>query len=864
MADLSVEFAGLCLKNPIIVSSAGITENVEKMRLCQEHGAAAVVIKSYFEEEVCRTNPSPRYTVIRRDMEDQRAFGFFSYEQASKWPIERYAEEVARAVAELDIAIIPSINCITEAGWVEAARAVAGAGAHAIELNTSCPHGSITFRGGEVEGTIAATARSVRRAVPHTPLIAKISPMLTSPLAVVKALREEGIDAFTIFNRMTALDIDLDSESPIMHGGYAGYGGPWALQYALRWISEIARALPVQIAGSGGVTSGGDAAKYILAGAQAVQVCSAVALNGYEVIGRIVDGLNAWMDSKGHADLAAVRGAAARRIVGTREVDRTKKFNAFIHRELRAPCADACPVRVPVQAYVHHIAQGDFAGALDAIRSANPFQSVCGWVCYHPCEGACVRGDIDEPIAIRALKRAAIEWGRRNSPLSEAPVEKEPPTGKRVAIVGAGPAGLTAAHDLARLGHAVTVLEADDEPGGMLRWAIPAFRLPEGIVDEEIDRIRRMDVEMLCNRRLGREIGLDDLRSDYDAVVLAIGMGQSASLGVPGEGSEGVVGAMDFLRHARCGEGEVGRRVAVVGGGNTALDAARTALRCGAEEVYMVYRRTRAEMPASDEEIRLAEEEGVRILYLAAPVAVEKSGDALTGLRLRCGYLEGPAAGRRRAPVAMEDVEYVLHVDQVVVAASQQADPSALKSAGGPEGSGGRTLKALNEFGFTAAQGLFAAGDVTGAAGSVVEAIASGRRTALGVDSFLKGQGPKEAAERWGESVPADRLTVLRRSIGRDPAPRVAIPHLDPRERSGSFEDVELTLSEEDAAREAGRCLRCGCGVGCELCQRICPEFAVKPDGFTFRVDAELCSGCGLCIIRCPNGNIDETPLNEQ
>ena len=850
MADLSVDFAGLKLHNPVIISSAGITENVRKMRLCQENGAAAVVIKSYFEEAVCRQDPSPRYHMIHHDMGGDKTFSFFSYEQASEWSLDRYAEEVASAKAELDIKIIPSINCITDDGWVEAARAMVDAGADAIEMNTSCPHGSITFRGGAVEEIIGNTVRRVREAVPGIPLIAKISPMLTSPLALVQALHDVGVDGFTIFNRMTALDIDLDTEAPIMHGGYAGHGGPWAIQYPLRWISQITRTLPVQIAGSGGVVAGGDAAKFILAGAQVVQVCSAVVLNGYGVIREIVDGLNAYMDAKGHANLAQMRGVAARKIVGADQVDRTKKLVAFIHKELHAPCVNACPAHVPAQAYVHLIAQGDFAGALEAIRSAGPLQGVCGWVCYHPCETACVRGRMDDPIAIRALKRFAIEWGRKHAPLSELSIEKAPPTGKRVAVVGAGPAGLIAAFDLAKLGHEVTIFEADAMPGGMLRWAVPRYRLPEDVLDEEIDYVRRAGVDIQCGKRLGRDFSLDDLRSSSDAIVMSIGAGLSATLGVPGEDADGVQGALGFLRRAHSCEEAVGPRVAVVGGGNTALDAARTALRRGAEEVYVVYRRSRAEMPAGDEEVALAEEEGVRILYLAVPVAVEEKGGKVTGLRVRAGYLDKPGADRRRAPVGLPGAEYVLDVDRVVLAVSQIADPNA-------------AVQALNDFGFTALPGVFIAGDMAGDSGTVIHAIASARRAALGVDCFLKGQGADEAAERWGGSVPADARSVLKRSIDRDPADRVDIPHRDPGERVGDFNEVELTLTQEQAVREADRCLRCGCGVGCAVCYKVCPYFAIEPDGYGFRVDAEKCSGCGMCIIRCPNANIDEAPLPE-
>jgi len=861
MAKLKTTFAGLELDNPIVVSSAGITESVEKMRRCQDNGAAAIVMKSYFEEEICRQNPSPRYRVLKHDMGTDKTFTFMSYEQASEWDIDRYAEEIARAKDQLDIKIIPSINCLTTEGWAEAARKVTDAGADALELNTSCPHASITFRGGAVEDTISRTVEAVRNTV-DIPLVAKISPMLTSPLALVTALEKVGVDGVTIFNRMTGLDIDLEAERPALHGGYAGHGGPWAIQYPLRWISEISRNVKLDIAGSGGVTNGTDAVKYLLAGAQVVQICSVVVLNGYEAIGEVVSGLSQWMDQKGYRDLKEFRGRAARGILGTQEVDRTQKFAAHIHRETVAPCVYACPAHVPAQAYVHRIAERDFAGALEAIRSAGPLQSVCGWVCYHPCESECTRANLDEAIAIRALKRFAIEWGRKHMPLSEAPIEKADPTGKRIAVVGSGPAGLTAAHDLARMGHQVTIFEAADEPGGMLRWAIPLYRLPRGIVDEEVDYVRRFGVDIQCGKSLGRDLTLDSLDRECDAVVLAFGTGQSARLGVPGENVAGVVGALAFLQHAASDTNTaVGKRVAVIGGGGSAMDTACTALRCGADEVFVVYRRTRAEMPIDPEHVEQAEQEGVHVLTMAIPVGVESKSSRVTGLRVRGAFLDKPEPGRRRAPVPVEDIEYVLKVDQIIVAVSQMPDEAAVKAGEGVAYTPRGTIEVLNEFGTTSRAGIFAAGDVTGLTGSIIEAIGSGRRTALAVDSHLAGKGIEDARERWGDWRVADKRKVIARSVEQGGEPRVRIPQRDAVERVRDFDEIEFALSEERAVHEAGRCLRCGCGVGCELCRRICPYDAVVREGVAVRVDTELCSGCGLCIERCPLANIDTVPV---
>ncbi len=860
MTDMQTKFAGLLLKNPLIISSAGITENVEKLRRCQQYGAAAAVMKSYFEEEICRSDPSPRYRMIEHGMGKDETFTFMSYEQASEWDIDRYAEEVAAAKAELDIKIIPSINCITRQGWIEAARKVEEAGADAIEMNTSCPHGSITFRGGAVENVIFDTVRAVRKET-GLPLIAKISPMLTSPIGVVKELADIGVDAVTIFNRMTGLEIDLESESPVMHGGYAGHGGPWAIQYPLRWISQISPQIGIDIAGSGGVVSGEDAVKYLLSGAAAVQVCSAVVLNGYEVIAEIVAGIEQWMLRKGYDSIEEFRGKAAGKILGTEEIVREQKILASIHSETHAPCVNSCPAHVPAQAYVHLIAQKDFAGALQAVRSADPLQSVCGWVCYHPCEDACTRGDMDAPIAIRALKRFVLEWGAKNRP--DDGVEPRPaPSGKTVAIVGAGPAGLIAAYDLAKAGHRVTIFERTAAPGGMLRWFIPAYRLPREVLDAEITSIQNAGVEIRCGRQLGKDFSIDDLASDHDAVLLAFGADRSARLGIWGEDAAGVGGALGFLQ--RTAEGQkvgVGGRVAVIGGGGSALDAARTALRLGAREVFLLYRRTRAEMPINDEEIQLAEQEGVRILYLVSPTEVITDDGRVRGLRLQGASLAWDAPGRRRSPRAVEGLEYEFQCDQILVAVSQTPDSDAVRSRDGVELTPGGGVRVCDRFGTTSREGVFGAGDVTGETGSVIEAIAAGRKAALGVNAYLHGLGPEEAAERWGESVSVDRKKVLARSIGEPAQDRVSI-HLRPsEERICDLEAVELSLGEEEAVREARRCLRCGCGVGCGLCRRVCPYDAIDLVGTSYVVDEEKCKGCGLCIERCPIENIDLKPL---
>jgi dihydroorotate dehydrogenase subfamily 1 len=856
MADLTTTYVGLSLTTPLIVASAGITETVERMRRCEENGAGAVVMKSYFEEVISRESPTPRFRVLEHNLGKDRTFTLMSYEQASAWDIERYAQEVSDAKAKLrTLKIIPSLNCITEEGWVKGAMLLEQAGADAIELNTSCPHGSITFRGGAVEQSIFDTVRAVRAAV-SLPLVAKISPMLTSPIAVVKGVEEAGVNGVTLLNRMTGLDIDIYEEQPAMPGGYAGHGGPWAIQYPLRWISEIQPQIGIDIAGSGGVTSYEDVVKYLLAGATAVQTCTAVVMNGYGILRDFVQGLEHYMNEKGYETISAFQGRVTERILGTFEIDRRKKVVASIDPKWTAPCTSACPLEVPVQAYVHLIAERRFSEALEMVRSKNPFQSICGRVCYHPCETECSRGDLDEPIAIMALKRFLTEWGRKNAPLSQEQSDKAPDTGKKIAVVGSGPAGLSAAHDLAKIGHKVTVFESLPVPGGMMAVGIPEYRLPRTLLQEEIAAIEALGVEIRTHTLIGDKITLDDLRDQFDASFLAVGAHKSARLGIPGEEAKGVLPAIDFLRNVHLGaEISVGSKVAVIGGGNTATDAARTAIRLGAKEVTLVYRRTKEEMPAARWEIKEAEEEGVRVLYLIAPLEILAENGKVHGLRCRNHFLGDPDESGRRSPQPVEGAEFVLDVDRVIPAVSQAPNLSFLRDSS-LQWSRQDSLNGDPDTCATPIEGLFAGGDMAGGPATVIGAITAGKRAALSIDAYLNGIPVPESPER----NPVDKRDVIRRNRDEAPVARVAIPHSSAAERRAAFGEITGNLTEEEAVAEAARCLACGCGTGCGICSRVCIYDAVELEVDRYRINDE-CTGCGLCAQRCPLQTISMVPV---
>jgi len=461
---------------------------------------------------------------------------------------------------------------------------------------------------------------------------------------------------------------------------------------------------------------------------------------------------------------------------------------------VRAPCSHTCPAGVDVPRYLRLIGQGQFDQALAVIREKLPFPSICGHVCPHPCEAKCRREQVDEAIAIRALKRFAAESGNG---LWKVKAKMAPATGKRVAIVGSGPAGLTAANYLAKQGHAVTVFEALPEPGGMMRYGIPEYRLPREVLAGEIEEIRNTGVDIRTNTKVN---SLDELFEDgYNAIFLAIGAHQGAKLGIEGEDSPEVMEGVSFLREISMGNKvRVGDRVAVIGGGNVAIDASRTALRLGAREVTVIYRRTRAEMPASREEVEEALHEGVRIEFLTAPTRIERKDGtvALTCTRMELGAVD--ASGRRR-PVPIKGSEFSPDFDTVITAIGQV--PEAPEQFGLPLGKGNTFQVDLDTLA-TTREAVFTGGDAVTGPATVIEAIAAGRRAAISMDKYLGGSGVID------ETLVPPEEEVLP-EIEEEEKPRISIPSLPLCDRLNNFAEVELSLSEEAAVEEARRCLRC-------------------------------------------------------
>jgi len=531
-----------------------------------------------------------------------------------------------------------------------------------------------------------------------------------------------------------------------------------------------------------------------------------------------------------------------------RQLSRGRMMRSGPCAPVLAPCATQCPLSLCIEGYVGHIAGGEYVEALGHILDRTPLPETVCRVCHSPCESVCVRNGTDEPVAINKLKRFVVEWAAAQEQDPYVP-DVEPDHGRRVAVVGAGPAGLAAAHDLRLRGYEVALLDAADRPGGLLAYGIPAYRLPPIALARDIERILALGVTFQGGVRLGRDLTLEGLVADgYDAVCVAVGAGRARTLPLesgegkgsgPAPGSPRVTTALDYLG-ALASEGsvETGERVVVVGGGNAAVDAARAARRLGGRHVTMVFPEAREEMPAIVEEVVAAEREGIRVVPSTETLRTEVNG-------IVCRT--GGAAGE----------EIRLEASQVIVAIGQEVDRDfAVAGEISLEHTADGHIGTDPETGSTSHPRIFAAGDAAGAERMVTSAIASGQRAAWGIDRSLRGT---QAADR--------RLPP--RPVVTDPEPasppqslfregRCKPPRLDPAQRTDDFAEVLGGLTEEQARAEAARCLMCGMCGNCSLCIDLfaCPAL-LEGDGHV-RIDSALCTGCGVCALICPNDAIRE------
>ena len=487
-----------------------------------------------------------------------------------------------------------------------------------------------------------------------------------------------------------------------------------------------------------------------------------------------------------------------------------KKCPAAVCQALfRAPCQHTCPVELDIPGYVSLIKEGRFVEAYRLIKQRNPLPAVCGRVCHHPCEFKCNRAQVDEPIAIKDLRRFVVDYAF-DSGIEYVPRVKERKE-ERVAIIGAGPAGLSAAWDLALEGYRVTVFEALPVAGGMLTVAIPEYRLPKDILRKEIQEIEKLGVDIKLNTPVNDVEAL--LKDGYKAVFIATGAHKGEKMGISGEDLGGVHDAIEFLREVNLGKKiRVGKRVVIIGGGNSAIDSARVALRKGAEEVHVFYRREKKDMPAIVEEIEAAEEEGIYFHFLTAPSRILGSGGKVTGLEcIRMGLKEFDRSGRK-TPYPIEGSEYVVDTDMVIEAIGQRPDTSFIKGGEIQTGRGG-TVVADRRTLATGRKGVFAGGDAVTGPKTAIEAIAAGQRAACSIRRYLQGQEFSPLVERNGYEPIAYSSTPPSDEETREKA-RIKTPELPLTDRKTSFKEVTSSYNPEEAREEASRCLRCDLEVG--------------------------------------------------
>ncbi len=535
-----------------------------------------------------------------------------------------------------------------------------------------------------------------------------------------------------------------------------------------------------------------------------------------EMIERIIDGAaepgeierleNLAEQIRVRADCAVGYQAAEQVLISIRAFRDDFEYHAATGRCLRAhsqgvPCEVSCPAHINIPGYIALTAQGRYDDAVELIRKDNPFPSACAYVCEHPCEETCRRTMVDDAVNIRGIKRFAVDHAQGPRAVSQAPS-----TGKRVAVVGAGPSGLTAAYYLARMGHGVTVFEQYEKAGGMLRYGIPNYRLPKDILDAEIASIEAEGVEIRCGQKLGRDVALSDLRRDYDAVYLAIGAHGDKKVGIEGEGAAGVVSAVEMLREI--GRGKVrdyaGLDVCVVGGGNVAMDAARSAMRMGARSVTVVYRRRQADMTALEEEIEGTIADGCVIADLMAPLSVAVDDAGAVRALVAQPQIIGPVKRGRPAPIPAEKEPVEFPCQVVIVAIGQDIQSEGLEAEGVP--CTWKRIDVEDDRSVPGMPGVYAGGDCMRGPATVILAIADGKHAVRSIDRYLGFQ--HEIAV--DVDIPEARLD------NRVPCGRSVLPERNPKERRRDFDLVELGMSDQEMQQETLRCLNCdhfGCGI---------------------------------------------------
>jgi len=858
-------------RNPFFVASGPTTRNLKQLQKAEECGWGGASIKLTIGPEPY-INRDPRYGWFA----DKGIFAFTAEKRLTPDQGLKLVEEARTHTSEL--IIMANITYAGEKdvkeGWGELAIQFENAGAHIIELNMCCPNMSYNvelsnksdINGPKTGASLGQNAEVVSHIINvvkecvSIPVFVKLTPEGGCIAEVAKASLEAGADAVGgTGNRLAIPPFD------IYHPGTSPYAlqkelslscfaGEWIKPLALRDVYEIRKLVgqgPI-ITATGGIRNFRDVVEMTLMGANLYGICTETIISGFNFLKKIIDDLRLYLNEMGYTSLNDIRGTIVDELKSAKTVTLSQGHARIKDRTLSAPCVVACPNYVPAQGYVMAVAKRDFRKAYDLITTSSPLQSVCGYACTHPCETDCIRGNVDDAIRIKEIKRFVMGYGRQKGWTPHMNVPEK--NGQKIAVIGSGPAGLSAAFYLRLAGYEVTIFEKEKNAGGLLRYGIPRYRLPLETLDHEIKMIEKLGVTIKTSRELSKNVTISQLKNDgYGAIILAIGAQESLSLNDPGEMNDGYYTALEFLNRIQKGEKiRLGKRVVIIGGGFSAVDAARTWLRHGAEDVYIAYRRTKDEMPVSPEEITEAEEEGVKIITLVSPKEILASDRKIRGVRFVNVVLGEKDASDRRRPVEVEGTEFILKVDTVISALGQKIEElqdhelSQITTNGKIEVDPDTLRTNLTD--------IYAVGDAAFGASDIISAIASGKRAAVAVDKYLARE--KAVLRPIPELNQIERNVVLETKGNVRRIPSIKNVTIEAQERIKNFKMYSRVFTEEEAVAEANRCLNCGCGEGCMLCADLCNSFAISNVDGKPEINEEECVGCGVCVWRCPNENI--------
>ena len=848
--QIPVTIGGVTFKNPFFVASGPTTKSVRQLVRIEETGWAAASIKLSIDPAPY-INRRPRYSLFK----DRDALAFTAEKRLT------FAEGL-RLVSEAkpllhDLKLMANITYAGDdgvAGWVNMAQQFEKAGADIIELNMCCPNMSYNVEmtsGGSCStkkqtgasmGQQADMAADIVRAVKQgisIPLFVKLTPEGGKVAQVAKAVYEAGADAVgSTGNRLGMPPIDIDSPGSAFYHlqkeiSMGCHCGKWLKPLAQRDTYEMRKMCgdEMPIIAAGGITNWHDAVEMILCGGTLLGVCAETLISGYDIVRPMVEGLHSYMEKHGYTDLAQVRSKVVPQMRTATDVTLYDGYARVKDPNLSAPCKSACPHHVPTQAYIQKISKGEYREAYDLITEKNPLQSLCALVCTHPCEDACIRGGYDTPVKIRQLKRFVLEYGRSHGWKPAWAPHKA--NGHRVAVVGAGPAGLACAAQLCRGGYAVTVFEKQAVGGGMLAMGTPAYRMSKKVLSQEIQLLHEQGVEFRFQQTLGENFTLKDLKQEgFERVFVAVGRERKKQSDIPG--AQLAYDALELssdINNARTTS--VTQHVVVAGRGFMAMDAARSLVRLGVNHVTLLWTGINEKSSVWQDEMRMAQEEGVMLLQNVQVKRIE------TG----------------RVYIAQNGVDLEIGCEQVVLANEYEPNLCGLDGLETQNGSvKTRQYRTNDPFVY--------AGGAAVREGNVIAAITSGKNAAAEIDRDLQGEAAVLKAVPTVKTVDAEkvrqRIGYLKRDRG------ILNLSLPEEQRKTSFDLYERVMTEEEAKQEASRCLNCGCGEGCQLCKTICTDFAPEiVDTDTVQIRREMCVACGMCYNRCPNGNIGMVNLGK-